>query len=134
MGGMAVLFQGFGVIMFALLLYLLSKVVIEKNAQSISMAKILGYSDKEINRLYIRTTTIVSVVSLVVTIGLCIVLLKAICEIVFAEYSGYLEFYMEPLDLLKVLAAGLITYAVISFFQIKKIKAIPMTDALKNVE
>lgn len=134
MGGMAVLFQGFGVIMFALLLYLLSKVVIEKNAQSISMAKILGYSDKEINRLYIRTTTIVSVVSLIVTIGLCIVLLKAICEIVFAEYSGYLEFYMEPADLLKVLAAGLITYAVISFFQIKKIKAIPMTDALKNVE
>ena len=134
MGGRAVLFQGFGVIMFALLLYLLSKVVIEKNAQSISMAKILGYSDKEINRLYIRTTTIVSVVSLIVTIGLCIVLLKAICEIVFAEYSGYLEFYMEPADLLKVLAAGLITYAVISFFQIKKIKAIPMTDALKNVE
>lgn len=134
MGGMAVLFQGFGVIMFALLLYLLSKVVIEKNAQSISMAKILGYSDKEINRLYIRTTTIVSVVSLIVTIGLCIVLLKVICEIAFAEYSGYLEFYMEPADLLKVLAAGLITYAVISFFQIKKIKAIPMTDALKNVE
>lgn len=134
MGGMAVLFQGFGVIMFALLLYLLSKVVIEKNAQSISMAKILGYSDKEINRLYIRTTTIVSVVSLVVTIGLCVVLLKVICEIAFAEYSGYLEFYMEPADLLKVLAAGLITYAVISFFQIKKIKAIPMTDALKNVE
>ena len=134
MGGMAVLFQGFGVIMFALLLYLLSKVVIEKNAQSISMAKILGYSDKEINRLYIRTTTIVSVVSLIVTIGLCIVLLKVICEIAFADYSGYLEFYMEPADLLKVLAAGLITYAVISFFQIKKIKAIPMTDALKNVE
>lgn len=68
------------------------------------------------------------------TIGLCIVLLKVICEVAFAEYSGYLEFYMEPLDLLKVLAAGLITYAVISFFQIKKIKAIPMTDALKNVE
>ena len=98
------------------------------------MAKILGYSDKEINRLYIRTTTIVSVVSLIVPIGLCIVLLKVICEIAFAEYSGYLEFYMEPADLLKVLAAGLITYAVISFFQIKKIKAIPMTDALKNVE
>ncbi len=134
MGGMAVLYQGFGVIMFALLLYLLSKVVIEKNAQSISMAKILGYSDKEINRLYIRTTTIVSVVSLVVTIWLSIVALKAICEIVFASYSGYLEFYMEPVDLLKVLAAGLITYAVISFFQIRKVKAIPMTDALKNVE
>ena len=134
MGGMAVLFQGFGVIMFALLLYLLSKVVIEKNAQSISMAKILGYSDKEINRLYIRTTTIVSVVSLVVTIGLCIVLLKVICEAVFAEYSGYLEFYMAPIDIAKVLAAGLITHAVISFFQIRKIKAVPMTDALKNVE
>ncbi len=134
MGNMAVVLQGFGMIMFGLLLYLLSKVVIEKNAQSISMAKILGYSDKEINRLYIRTTTIVSVVSLVTTIGLCIVILKWVCEIVFAEYAGYLEFYMEPVDLAKVLVAGLVTYAVISFFQIRKIKAIPMTDALKNVE
>ena len=34
MGGMAVLFQGFGVIMFALLLYLLSKVVISQIAFS----------------------------------------------------------------------------------------------------
>ena len=53
MGNMMVLFQGFGVIMFVLIIYLLSKIIIEKNAQSISMAKILGYTNHEINRLYI---------------------------------------------------------------------------------
>ena len=42
MGNMMVLFQGFGVIMFVLIIYLLSKIIIEKNAQSISMAKITG--------------------------------------------------------------------------------------------
>ena len=98
------------------------------------MAKILGYSDKEINRLYIRTTTIVSVVSLIVTIGLCIVLLKVICEIAFAEYSGYLEFYMEPADLLKSSCSRTNHVCRDLILPDQKNQAIPMTDALKNVE
>ena len=53
MGGMMLLVDGFAVIIFMILIYLLSKIVIEKNAQAISMAKILGYSGREISRLYI---------------------------------------------------------------------------------
>ena len=36
------------VILFALLIYLLTKLIIEKNASSISMVKILGYKNREI--------------------------------------------------------------------------------------
>ena len=38
------LINGFAIAIFLVLIYLLSKIIIEKNAQSISMVKILGYS------------------------------------------------------------------------------------------
>ena len=47
------LVDGFAIVMFVVLIYLLSKIVIEKNAQSISMVKILGYTNREISRLYL---------------------------------------------------------------------------------
>ena len=43
MGSMMNLMDGFSVIIFLVLIYLLSKIIIEKNAQSISMAKIWIY-------------------------------------------------------------------------------------------
>lgn len=64
MGDFMVLFKYFGVTMFLLLMYLLSKQIIEKNAGSISMVKILGYSNGEIGGLYIVATTAAVVVSL----------------------------------------------------------------------
>ena len=134
MGNMMVLFQGFGVIMFVLIIYLLSKIIIEKNAQSISMAKILGYTNHEINRLYITATTIVVVLSLILTIPLANITIEEICKVAFAQFSGWLPYYVPEITFVKMFAAGVIAYALVAFFQIRKVKRIPMTDALKNVE
>ena len=49
-----------------LLIFLLSKIAIDRNAYAISMVKILGYKDKEISRLYSRATGIVVVLSVLV--------------------------------------------------------------------
>ena len=43
MGSMMYLVDFFAVAIFMVLIYILSKIIIEKNAQSISMAKILGH-------------------------------------------------------------------------------------------
>ena len=48
MGNIFYLFYMFAVIMAALLIYLLTKLVLEKNANSISMVKILGYENRKI--------------------------------------------------------------------------------------
>lgn len=70
MGNYMELLQYFGVIMFILLMYLLSKQIIEKNSNSIALTKILGYTNGEIGGLYIITTFIVVVLSLLLTIPL----------------------------------------------------------------
>lgn len=134
MGGMMVLFQGFGLIMFALIIYLLAKIIVEKNTQSISMVKILGYLDKEINGLYVKTTTIVVILSIILTIPVSNLLIGEVCKVMFEQYSGWLPYYVPNRIFAGMFAGGVITYGVVAIFQIRKIRKIPMTDALKNTE
>ncbi len=134
MGGMMVLFQGFGIIMFAMIIYLLSKIIIEKNAQSISMTKILGYMNSEIGNLYVAATAIVVIVSTAVTIPVSNGIISVIWKEMLGDYAGWLPYYVPKIAFVKMFAAGLVTYGAVALFQMHRIKKIPMTDALKNTE
>ena len=135
MGNMMSLFIGFGVVMFLLLMYLLIKLIIEKNAQSISMVKVLGYSNGEVGRLYLVATTIVVLASLLLSLPLCDWCMRLIWNIYIAkEMSGWISYYVEPFMYVKMFLLGVAAYAVVAALQLLKIKRIPMTDALKNVE
>lgn len=134
MGSIIELFLWFGLAMFMLIIYLLSKIVLEKNAQSISMTKILGYSNSEISSLYIVSTSIVVVLSLIVTMPLVNALMRIICTVIFAEYSGYLPYSMPQDVFIKIIALGIAGYALIAFLQFIKLKKIPMDMVLKNTE
>jgi len=132
MGSMMNIFLVFGIVMFMMILYLLSKLIIEKNSQSISITKILGYQNSEINSVYIMTTSIVVVISMLVTIPVADIALKYICEYFFKEYPGWLPYYVAPSVFVKMSVMGIVSYAVIAFFQI--VKKVPLADAFKNVE
>lgn len=134
MGSMMNLFLVFGALMFVLILYLLSKIIIEKNAQSISKVKILGYNNREINRIYLHSTTIVVILCILITIPISSLVMKEVVEVVFFEYSGWITYYMPAVTYVEVAASGIICYAIVAFLLNRKVKKIPMSDALKNVE
>lgn len=134
MGSMMNLFLVFGALMFVLILYLLSKIIIEKNAQSISMVKILGYNNREINRIYLHSTTIVVILCILITIPISSLVMKEVVEVVFFEYSGWITYYMPAVTYVEVAASGVICYAIVAFLLNRKVKKIPMSDVLKNVE
>ena len=134
MGSMMNLFLVFGALMFVLILYLLSKIIIEKNAQSISMVKILGYNNREINRIYLHSTTIVVILCILITIPISSLVMKEVVEVVFFEYSGWITYYMPAVTYVEVAASGIICYAIVAFLLNRKVKKIPMSEALKNVE
>ncbi len=134
MGELMNLFLVFGVAVFLLVIYLLSKLIIEKNAQSISMTKILGYSNREISGLYVKSTTLVVLLSLVLTMWPSCVLLEWIFRVIFLEYPGYLAVSISRETLVKVLATGVLAYGGIAFLQLRRVKRVPMVLALKNVE
>ena len=134
MGNMMNIFVIFGVIMYVLIIYLLSKIIIEKNAQSISMTKILGYRNSEINGIYIATTAIVTVVTLLVTIPLSDYLLGQLFVFFMRDYPGWLPYRSFVPVYVKTALIGIGSFAVIALALTRKIKKVPLADALKNVD
>lgn len=135
MGNYMELLQYFGVIMFILLMYLLSKQIIEKNSNSIALTKILGYTNGEIGGLYIITTFIVVVLSLLLTIPLVDWIMKwMFTGYLYTQMTGYIPYIVSSSCYVKMLIMGIVSYLVVCVIQIIKIQKIPKSDALKNLE
>lgn len=134
MGNMMIAFCGLGVAVFMLIIYLLAKIVIEKNAQSISIAKILGYNRKEINSIYIHTTTIVTVASLILALPLISGILNVVWHAMMMTFSGWLPCVIQNDVYVKVLAIGIVTYAVVALLLTRHTNRVSLEEALKNVE
>ncbi len=134
MGRMFPIVGGFSLALYMLLVYLLSKTVIEKNAQSISMLKILGYTQREISSLYNSATAIAVGVSLIVTIPLSALCMKRLYYHFISEMSGWLSFYLAPWIWAAMPALGAATYFVIHMIQLRRLGRIPLAQALKNME
>ena len=97
MGGMMVMVDGFAMIIFMILIYLLSKIVIEKNAQAISMTKILGYSGREISRLYILPTTLAVIVFLLISLPAVEYGMRWIFRFyMVTSIAGWIPYYLDP--------------------------------------
>lgn len=134
MGNMFLLFCGFAVFLYILILFLLAKIVIEKNALSISMVKILGYSDREIGRLYNYSTAMVVILSLLVNIPIAYVVMKKLYVMIMSDFNGWLPFYMEPSIYVKMFLIGIAVYLLAGIRINRRIRHIPMQEALKNME
>ena len=135
MGSMMGLINGFAIMIYMVLIYLLSKIIIEKNAQSISMVKILGYTNGEISRLYILSTSIVVVICLLVSLPIETALMNVLFrEMMLASISGWITLWIDPMIYVQMFAAGIITYGLVALLEFRRVKKVPMDEALKNVE
>ena len=135
MGSMMGLINGFAIMIYMVLIYLLSKIIIEKNAQSISMVKILGYTNGEISRLYILSTSIVVVICLLLSLPIETTIMNVLFrEMMLSSISGWITLWIDPMIYVQMFAAGIITYAIVALLEFRKVKKVPMDEALKNVE
>ena len=135
MGSMMGLVNGFAIMIFVVVVYLLSKMIIEKNAQSISMAKILGYSGGEIARLYLLSTTVVVVLCLAVSLPIEVYIMRLLFHAILLEsMTGWISLWVSPTLYPRMMAAGLISYAIVAAMEYRRICHVPMDEALKNVE
>ena len=85
-------------------------------------------------KLYIVTTAIVVIASLIITMPLLDSVMAVLLEYMFFMYSGWMTYYVPISQYVLVVVAGIASYAVIAFLQMHKVKKIPMEDALKTVE
>ena len=134
MGDYMVYFQYVCVIVAAIILYLLTKIIIEKNERSISMVKILGYENGEIGSLYLITTAIVVFITEFLAIFIGYNAMKAAWKVMLMSMGGYFEFIIPFSGFVKEFLMVFAAYLIISIIDFTRIKHIPKVLALKNVE
>lgn len=134
MGSYMSYFQVLCILLAAVMIYLLTKLIIEKNETAISMTKILGYENKEIASLYLVSTSIVVVLADLISVVIGTLVMNVAWKMMLFSYSGWFAFKVKPLGYVKMFAFVLIGYLIVMVFDFKRIKKIPMDQALKNVE
>lgn len=135
MGSMMGLVNGFAIMIYMVLIYLLSKIIIEKNAQSISMVKILGYTNGEISRLYILSTSVVVVLCLLLSLPIETAVMNVLFrEMMLASISGWITLWIDPMIYVQMFGAGIVTYGLVALLEFRRVKKVPMDEALNNVE
>jgi putative ABC transport system permease protein len=134
MGSMFPLIMVFAVFMAMLIFYLLSKIVIEKNAVPISMVRILGYNTYETAKLYIMSTSIAAIISIVLSLFIADYVLKWLYHFFMMDIAGWLTYYVAPVNYLKAFLMGIAAYFVAAALQYYKIMKIKLEEALKQVD
>lgn len=134
MGSFMSYLQYLCIILSAVLIYLLTKIIIEKNENPISMVKILGYNTKEISSLYIQPTTWVVLFSCFIGAAVGYYLVTVLWTKIIMQLGGWFEFKMNAAGFAKEILFIFISYIIVMLMDIKRIKKVPMDTALKNVE
>ena len=134
MGAYMIYFQYVCLIVAAIILYLLTKIIIEKNEGAISMAKILGYENKEIASLYLVPTAIVVFFSEFFAIYIGYKLMAFFWKLIMMKMSGWFAFIMPVSGFVKEFLLVFAAYLVITVLDFIRIRRIPKVLALKNME
>ena len=127
-------FEIVSVLLSAVLIYLLTKIIIEKNENAISMVKILGYENKEISGLYMTSTTFVVIISCIAGIAAGTIGMQEFFKSYFMSMEGWFDFIITPVGMVKMFVFVFIAYLVVMAIDYRRIKKIPMDEALKHVE
>lgn len=134
MGGIINVFKYVLIVMTAALIYLLAKIIIERNEHAISMVKILGFKNGEVGRLYIVPTAIVVVLCSIVGFVVGYYLMVWIFHIFMLQMDGYFAYFMRKSSMVLSVVYLLVGYMFVTIIDYIRIKRIPLDVALKNVE
>ena len=115
-----------------ILLYLLTKLIIERNEKVISMTKILGYTTKEIVKIYIVPTTIVVFLSVLVSTFMSEWLMIWIWKAMMQRMDGWFAFVLSTYGKIYMILLVFVGYLFVMMLDIQRIRKIPMDSVLKN--
>lgn len=134
LGGIVNAFKYVLIVLAAALIYLLAKIIIERNERSISMVKILGFKNTEIGSLYIIPTAVVVVLCTVAGFAAGHFLMTGVFKVFMLKMDGYFSYYMRPSSMILSVVYLLFGYLAVSVVDYIRIRRIPLNEALKNME
>lgn len=118
---------------YFLLLYLISKLILDKSTKNISYFKILGFTNSEISRIYMNSIRNAVIVYYWLSVPLLNLVLNKAIKASMVKVDVYLDAQLPHYVFLLTLALGLAVYLVVQRLQMRKIAKMDMVQSLKTV-
>ncbi len=134
MEGMIQMLEVVAVLLYIIVMYLLVKLVIDKHTLNISLLKVFGYDDREINKLYLSGTFWTVLISILIALPLDYQLMQLIWPACIASLNGYLSFAVSWQVCGIIVGIGIVSYIVVNMQLMRHVKRIDMTESLKDRE
>lgn len=117
---------------YLVVLYILTRLVTDRNAISMSFLKVMGYTAKEIRSLYLHATTLVVLASLTAALPLCNIALRYLMKFSFMKFTGNLSVYIPGYVYFLVFVTGGVAYLFIKALLTRRIEQMELGYALKE--
>lgn len=119
---------------FFVFIFILTRIIINKNRLSIAYLKIFGYTRREISLIYIMPTTIVLIMTFILSWPLQKKLLSYISFVAFSKFAGYFELAISNTLFFKAFGYAILIYILVCIGQVYTISKINFGEVLKNRE
>ena len=122
----------FGVVICVFVIYIMVNMLISENKSSISMLKVLGYKDKEINRIVINVYHFVIPAAALLGLVAGYLFIKFFFIANTAAYNTYVEAHFSVLTVIKYFILVFLSYAVSLVILGRKVGKVEMSESLKD--
>lgn len=131
---MVVMLTVISALIFAVVMYLMMKVMVDRSTLSISLMKVLGYRKKEIGKLYLNGNLLVVILSALAGIPLSKIIMDSMYPYMVANIACGMDLTFPWQMYAGIMAAILVLYFLINRILMRKVNQILPAEVLKNRE
>lgn len=120
--------------LFIIVMYLMLKMIIEKQSYNISLFKMFGYNEKEIGKLFLGSNFFIVTISALICVPLAEFVMKSIYPMLVSNRATGFDLSLHPFSYAFILGLIYISYFAVNVILKKKLSKIAPNDVLKNRE
>ena len=122
------------IVIAVILMFVIFGMGIDKNKYSISLGKILGYSDRELGSVFIDGKLFVVALGIVIGIPLDLYLMKQMWPSLILTFRGFIPFTLSWGDIFKIGVIQLAAYLAVRVITAVSLNRVELTYVLKERE
>lgn len=122
------------VVLFAIIMFLLMRMVVDKEQYSISLMKSLGYSEREVGRFFLGNFLLIVLAALVVGVPISFAAMKPLWQYLISSLPAAFEFVLPRSSVIAIVLIVLAAYALVRLAAGRRLSRVDVTEALKDRE
>ncbi|MBQ8950272.1 MAG: ABC transporter permease [Eubacterium sp.] len=122
----------FAIAICVIVVYMMVSVLIAESESSVSMLKVLGYRNKEINGMVINVYHFLIPIAIILSIILGFYGTKAVFDANVSMYKTYLETLIYPVSVIKIIMLIVVSYVISLLLLRGKVGKVNLVESLKD--